>query len=131
MEEQEHYHISWACLCIKKFWSRIFLIIVQITGIQVVPSPGLALLSLDIELFPPHLRTMVTHILLAARLTIVRHWKDNNPPTILETLQTTNRHSIYEKQFAYSIGTHERTNKLWSYWQKWYTSNQDHEGVKP
>lgn len=84
----------------------IVIITERITGIKVVPSPELALLSLDIDLIPTHLRAMVSHILLEARLNIVQHWKDSNLPTITETLQKTNTHSVYEKQFAYSIGNH-------------------------
>lgn len=37
-------HILWSCPHIEKYWARIFTKIEQVIGIQVTPSPGMAVL---------------------------------------------------------------------------------------
>lgn len=60
------------------------------------------------------MRILVSHILIAARLTIVRHWKDIDPAPIAETLHIINTHSAYEIKFAQSLGNHIKVSKIWS-----------------
>lgn len=76
----------WSCPDINKYWSRIFDLIEQVLGNHVLPSPGMALLSLDIDSIIPAMRSIVSHIFLDIRLNIVRHWKDYTPPNLTETL---------------------------------------------
>lgn len=73
-------HILWRCPSLSSFWSGISALILQVLKINVSLSPGLALCSVGIEFIPRDLRTILIHILLAARLTLVQHWKDHKPP---------------------------------------------------
>lgn len=63
----------------------------------------MALLSLEIDSFAAQMRMLVSYILLAARLALVHHWKDINPPVIVETLQITNVLTRYNSLAAYAI----------------------------
>lgn len=65
------------------------------------------------------MRLLVSHLLIAARLTIVRHWKDVNPPPIVETLQLIKKHNAYETQFAQSVGIHKKVSEIWNIWLTW------------
>lgn len=114
-------HILWLCPCIKNYWTDIFNLIGQVTGIKLGPSQGMALLLLGIDLIPTRMRTIVSHILLAARLTLVRHWRDRTPPGLAETLQIINTHGTYEIQFAFSTGKHLTISEFWSHWKTWYS----------
>lgn len=70
----------------------------------VYPSPGLAILNLKIYLILSSLKVVLTHILLSARLTILRHWKSNNLPTMSEVISTTHLHFTYKIMFASAKG---------------------------
>lgn len=72
------------------------------TKTQVPLDPALALLSLGIDNFPASLRSTITHLLLAARLSIKRKWKDSRPPSVIEVIDLTNPHNTYERMLASS-----------------------------
>lgn len=116
-------HVLWSCPRIQRFWMITFQLVEQITGIKVDFSPGMALLSLEIDSIPPSLRILVSHIFIAARLTIVRHWKDTNPPSVTETLQLIDTHRMYEIQFAWSLGNQNKITNIWVPWTIWYPQN--------
>lgn len=116
-------HVLWSCPRIKRYWTLVFQTIEQITGFKATYCPGMALLSLEIVLIPAPLRNIVSHLLITARLTIVRHWKEVDPPPIAETLRIINTHSAYETQFARSCGNHKQVSILLSTWLTWYSKN--------
>lgn len=68
------FHLLWSCSNITQYWKRIYNLISQVLKINLEPSPGMALLSLEMDLAPHHMRTLLYHILLASRLYLVRHW---------------------------------------------------------
>lgn len=114
------YHIFWDCPRTRTLWEKIFDIIAQITNQQIQPNPGLAILSLDIDLLPRVYRKIVSHVLLSTRLAITRHWKAQEIPKITEIITTTNTHITYEKMFASSQGNLQVSYNQWKPWTDWY-----------
>lgn len=89
-------HILWECPVLQTYWQQIFRIISMVTHTRISPSPELALLNLTVETFAPSVRNSVTHILLAARLNITRHWKKTQLPSAVYTLDLIHKHCSYE-----------------------------------
>lgn len=69
------FHLLWQCTHTTALWQEVFQIITEVTGLSLFPSPDLALLNINMENISYCFHTIITHILLAARLTIVCHWR--------------------------------------------------------
>lgn len=117
-------HILWRCPSLSSFWSGISAIILQVLKTNISLSPGLALFSLEIELIPHHLSNMLIHILLAAQMTLVWHWKDHKPPTVGKVIQITQTRATYEIMFAPANGNYQKANKIWELWDHWYNRSK-------
>lgn len=76
-------HIWWTCPAISGFWKDVQTLLGVITGVTYRFTPQLALLGVGLEDWPHQLHSIVTHILIVARLSIARKWKSAIPPTIL------------------------------------------------
>lgn len=87
------YYSLWLCNNIASFWNDIFKLITVVTGITIPPSPELALLSIGIENIPRNMQCITIHILLAARLSMVRHWKSPDHISIYETIHQIHTHT--------------------------------------
>lgn len=71
-------HILWSCPAISPLWLAIFRTRKkQIYGFIIPISPGTALYSLGLDKVPPKVRGLISNILLAIHLSLVRHWKDS------------------------------------------------------
>lgn len=116
-------HFLWGCNKILKFWVEVFGLIRKVTKTPTVPSPELALLNIGIENFPPHLRYATTHILLAARLTITRHWKFADLILVDEVISLAHTQTLfgaYERMFAALVGGLAATTMVWLPWLEWF-----------
>lgn len=91
-----------------------------VTSTHYVLSPGMALLSLDLHGVPSSCRTIVSHIILATRLTILRHWKSTDVPTVTEVIYTVHTHGTYEILHSSATGHYAETSQDWSTWMEWY-----------
>lgn len=114
-------HVLWTCPKLNQYWLKIFDIISDIAFQRVPLNPALALLSLGIDHVPPKIQDTIVRLLLAARLTIARQWKDNNPPTIAQIIDLTQLHSTYEQMVASSSGRLQDALNRWAPWSSWYT----------
>lgn len=74
------YHIWWQCPLVTRFWIRVFNLINSVTGVNIRRSPEVALFHRLPEEIPKKLTKLITYILLAARITVARHWKQTNIP---------------------------------------------------
>lgn len=113
----------WSCKYLSKFWSLIFRLLLNITGILLPLLPGLAILNIDVEDIPPPLRHVVIHILLAARLSIVRYWKSNLSPNSSETIRRTQTFYTYEIMLASSVEKYSQALTLLQPWVTWDKAN--------
>lgn len=95
-------HRLWSCPHITSYCLNIFTLIEQILGFPISPSPDMALLSLEIDNIFPALRTVTSHIFLAARLCLVHHWKKILLPDMKEILQTINL-TAHMRYFSHTV----------------------------
>lgn len=116
------YHILWSCSKLAKFWTRIFAIFCQVTGLAIQPSPSLTLLKIGIEDIPQPLRQYTTHLFLAAKLTILRIWKSPNPRGVNYVIHTLSTHYTYESMLTSVSGKHVEFLNNWQPWLDWYKS---------
>lgn len=77
-----------------------FFVYSKVPAIPLQISPSLAILNLVIDDIPLYLRMVVTHILLATRLVLMRHWKFPIHPQVLEVLEVVKLHCTYKTMFA-------------------------------
>lgn len=119
------FHILWLCPRLRPFWTKIFILIGKFSDSKSpLPNPGLAILSLGIEEYPQPTRKIVLHILLSARLELVKKWKTPEIPSIDEIIRTTNLHITYEAMFASSQGNHNLNFPHWRPCFEWHNNNK-------
>lgn len=88
----------------------------------IAPTPSLALLLLDLDQYPKHLRHTFAHILLSTNLNIARKWKCPTPPTLGEVIQTTHLHFIYKHTLALQNKNRDKILRQWHPWLLWFDS---------
>lgn len=109
-------HIFWNCPKLTNYWNSLFRLLSDITQITIPMRPSLALLSLDIDQYPIPIRNVMIHFLLSARLNVTRKWRDPEPPTIREVVQTTHVHFSHETTLALRHKNQTQYLKLWQPW---------------
>lgn len=109
-------HVMWDCPVLSKFWDEIFTKINQITSSMLHKSPDMALLSLGIETIPKRERNLVTHILLAARLTITRNWKQPLAPIADDVYSLVDLHKKLERISAIKLNRIPQYEISWQLW---------------
>lgn len=108
--------VLWSCAWLHTLWSQVERIISIITGTQRTLTPDMAILSLDLYDTPLPYRIVVSHIILATRLTILRRWKTSEAPNIMEVIHTTHTHGTYEVLHSSTTGKYDNISKDWSPW---------------
>lgn len=96
-------HIWWHCPVLKTFWSNAISIASSVkknTNTVMTPDPKLALLGIGMDSWPFEFHMVVTHIFIAARLTIARLWKQPSASDLYTTIHTLNEHATNEYMFA-------------------------------
>lgn len=83
-----------------EFWS--LRLIPSTLGCIQKSDPGLALVSINVDKIPAMYRALTMHVLFAARLIILRKWKNNITPNISEAIKQFDLVSTYEQYLAYS-----------------------------
>lgn len=104
------------CPPIKKFWEKVRKLISSLCGISIPMSPLNLLLGLSIPTWPRHLQTLVTHILIAARLAIAKKWKLIHPSLLKDIIRLLNLHYLMECSFAKANISTKRFTKIWKLW---------------
>lgn len=105
----------WTCNHLIGFWQNIFHFISDNTCIFTSPDPGLAILNLGIDRFPPSCSSIATHILLAARLLIARGWRSDKVSNLWETVEIVHLHYKYETMLANKQGVRKIFHSQWTY----------------
>lgn len=112
-------HIFWSCHLLKTYWDSIFQLISNITHIKTPPSPALAILNLTIEDLPHPFRIVTTHILMAAKLNIARHWKSDTSLTLTQVVDLVSLHYSYEHTSASDTNHYKKIQSSWQPWTTW------------
>lgn len=89
-------------------------------GISNPPNPRLAILNLGIGTYPTQMIQVVTHILLAARNTILKKWNSQDSPNIFEVISTVHTNHTYEQLLAINSLTCNKFDEQWSFWTDKY-----------
>lgn len=113
-------HILWNCPKLLHYWSNVFQVISEMSQIQILPTPALAILSLGIDQLPYTLQHSIIQVLLYARLLLTRNWKNTAPPTITDVIDLTHLHCTYERTVASSSGRLNIFHNKWWPWISWY-----------
>lgn len=114
-------HVLWSCSRPHALWSQVKRIISIIIGTKRTLTPDMPILSIDLHDTPLPYRTVVSHIILSTRLTILRHWKTSEAPNITEVIHTTHTHGTYEVLHTSTTGKYDQISKDWSPWLDWYS----------
>lgn len=69
------FHLLLTCKTFAIFWKATAQLISYVTNTFILPSPELALLKIRIDDYHLNLHCTIVHILLPARLALVRHWR--------------------------------------------------------
>lgn len=116
-------HILWDCKNIRSFWYAIFKQITSVTGFIIKPTPHLAPLNLSIDTIPFQFRSIITHILIADRLTITATWKTTLSPNTEEVVRRVKTQHSYEKYFAIQTNNLKSFNNHWAPWTSRFPDN--------
>lgn len=113
------YHILWTCKSIRSFWRKIFQFISNISGILTAQNPGLAIINISLDSFPILYRNVIDNLLLSAKLTITRNWKEDLAPNPSEAVNMTQLHYSYKRAIVLYAGTLLAFDKKWKPWFDW------------
>lgn len=103
----------WECKSRRSFWNSIFSQLATITGNILPPKPTLTLLNFDNILIQ---RCIITHVLIAAYLTITSIWKTDKAPNVTDMINRVKNQQLYEKFFAYTSNSISRFSEKWLLW---------------
>ena len=109
-------HTLWSCKSLRSFWNSISSFIADFTGNLLTLTPASALLGIDLEIYPTIYRTVVTHILIASRLTVAKLWKSTEAPNISTVINRVNTQAQFELMLAYKNHTIPSFRKKWKTW---------------
>lgn len=109
-------HIFWSCPSLRPFWSEVSSLISAIHPMSKPLNPELALLLLGIDGIPKSYRVLISNILHAARLTIARHWKSTESPTLMEVKNIVSNIYMHERTLAWHKGSNKIFQSQWSPW---------------
>lgn len=103
----------------------------EVLHFPITLTPQLAILNLNIDELPTHLRQVTVHILLATKLHLRRKWKSNTIPLIAEVVNLVHTHYTYETLLSRGSQHHSKTLALWNPWYKWHTEEKHPVTVLP
>lgn len=94
-------HTLWSCKNLHSFWKSISTFMSNLTGNLTKLTPAVPLLSINLDIYPLNYRTIVAHILIAARLTITSLWKSTEAPNLSNVIAKLNIQAHFELMLAY------------------------------
>lgn len=109
-------HVWWLCSLIPFFWSEVSDIIVELTNYSLTLSPDLEILDISLDNIPYHFRTIIHLVLLAARTTIAKHWKQPVTTPLAELIRRINFSCHSELTLTPLNPSSPYKDDLWSYW---------------
>lgn len=87
------------------YWASVSRLICVITNVPLVLTPELALLNIGSNDFPRYSQNLITHILLVARLAVIRYWKSNESLSQNEVITLVHTHITCERHVSFWYGS--------------------------
>lgn len=107
-------HIWWECSHIRNFWDEVCSRIHAITETELELSPECCLLHVSNYSLSRYKKSVVRHMLNAAKTIIPRHWKSTHTPTLAEWFSEID--SLYRMEETVAMAG-ERTDKFHKLWK--------------
>lgn len=111
-------HIWWDCRELRSFWQGVLSTIREVTGTQVPETAEATLLYMFSMPIHTYKRSLLRHLLQAAKTVIPRKWKTTDPPTVEdwhEEIELTRR---MEELVASTPEDTERFINTWGSWDE-------------
>lgn len=110
-------HIWWECSHIRNFWDEVCAQIHAITETELEFSPECCLLHLSNYSLSRYKKSVVRHMLNAAKTIIPRHWKSTHTLKLTEWLSQVD--SLYRMEETVAMAS-EITDKFHKLWKSWF-----------
>lgn len=130
-----HHPISYfvQCKLITPFWNAVFSLLSDIINVPTAPAQDLALLHVGIDQFLKPYRTVILHLLLAAKRGIVRKWSSESP-SLIETISDLTSQCTLKKWLANKKGSYCKfydSLKIWLHPPKCSLQYNVNRGIVP
>lgn len=79
-------HTFWYCKTLSPLWNKVPQIIKLLYGTGVALTSAMALLLVDMNVFPARCRTVIIHLLLSTTICIAAYWKQIDSPPFREVI---------------------------------------------
>lgn len=109
-------HMWWLCPITTVFWQKIETLASEVLQYSIVLNPELAILDIHLLSHPRNIRTVLHHILLAARFVIAQHWNSAHPLSLPEVINRINTQCHNEMKLIYSPIQSIPQHVLWEPW---------------
>ena len=109
-------HIWWQCPRIKGYWRRVRQIITEVTDIEIPDDPWGCLHQRVRLPMKQYQKSLLPHLLIAAKSLIAIHWQDRESPSIKEWCNKMNSIQNLEFLRLSDKDGSEEYEKIWSKW---------------
>lgn len=111
-------HLFWSCPKLLPFWTSVKRIMSKFTDREIPWDPAFFLLHHNNIHRKSYRRSILPHLLNAARCCIPRLWKSSSPPSIQMWLSRVAVIARMEDLIHTNRGCHEKYLKTWFYWRE-------------
>lgn len=108
-------HIFWTCPRVHPFWDAIRRMVFRLTNISLADDPAQCLLHLNPMSRCRYKKSLLIHLLNAAKVCILQKWKCSDPPSIGQWIAVVNKINLMEQLTAAINHKEETFNKTWFY----------------
>lgn len=112
-------HIWWFCSHITNFQTSVFSLAPSITKSSLIRDSKLSLLGSGMNCWPSKFHTVQTHLFIAAKLMLVRNWKQATTSEFSNTIHILNDHALFELFELMLAKAHRLLDKFITHWSPW------------
>lgn len=109
-------HIWWSCTPMKAFWSEVCRIITQVTTYNLDFTPAQFLLHFSSLPHTTYYKSLMMHMINAAKQCIPIHWNSQQIPTLKEWFTRIHKVAEIEKLILISRDTPTKFSRKWACW---------------
>lgn len=115
-------HIFWSCPKLSHFWSTVRATIQKFTDYNIPDDPAFFLLHVNTISTKRYKKSIVRHLLNAAKSCIPLQWKSQTPPTVASWIQRVEDISKMEDLVLNARHQQEKYNETWALWHQFILS---------